>query len=204
MISLRFLSPAAALAALTQGLAMPLTAQNITHDPDPALVEIQVAVQEIAVLSVVDGSASTVMDDPDPAAVGDPSSFVPTSDMAQLELATNFCVGLEIDFPTVLGIRPHPISYYGQAIGIGNSNTLGVQPFYRVENSAGNFGNTTNLSGSSVDAPMSLSAATGNLCDGYYDIYLGAVTQWDLTLPGEPLYAEPDTYRIPVTVSLVP
>jgi len=171
----------------------------------PAIVEIKQEVQEIAMLSLEDGSVSTIMDDPNPTSVGDPSAFGPTPGMAQLELATNFCVGLQFDFPTVQGIRPYPVRNFGQAVGLGNGNTLGVQPFVRIGSSwANNFGDTANLSGSTSDAPISLSAQSGNLCDGYHDIFLGLVTQWDLTLNGEPIYAEPDTYRIPITVSLLP
>lgn len=191
----RPLSIAAASATLL--LATPAAA-------DPALVEIKVEVQEIAVLTIVEESATTIMDDPHPTSVGDPTSFGPTPGMAQLELATNFCVGLQFDFPTVLGIRPSPIEYFGQATGLGNQNTLGVLPFIRVGNWASNFGNASNLSGSSVNAPITLSSGTGNLCHGYYNLFIGLVTQWDLTLPSEPLYAAPDTYRIPITVSLVP
>jgi len=190
-----------AISTALLALAVPASAQNIIHDPDPALVEIKVAVQEIAVLSVIEGSASTTMNDPNPTFVGSTDLFGPSTGMAQLELATNFCVGLQFDFPTVLGIRPSPIRFYGQAEGLGNSNTLGVMPFVRLENMVLSFGG---LSGSNSNAPISLSAASGGLCDGYYDIFIGLVTQWDLTLMGEPMFAEPDTYRIPITVSLVP
>lgn len=202
----RSLTPsAAALSVLSLGLAAPAAAQNITHAPDPATVDIMVEVQEIAVLSVVDGSASTIMDDPNPTSVGDPNSVQPTPGMAQLELATNFCVGLEFDFPTTVGIRPNPLEYYGVAEGVNNQNTLGVQPFVRVANNAFSFGDVFNLTGSDTDAPLMVSSGSGGgLCDGYYDIFIGLVTQWDLTLNGEPMFAEPDTYRIPITVSLVP
>ena len=179
-------------------------AQTVLQNPDPSVMEISIEVQEIAVLTVIDQNVSTVMDDPFPTSVGDPASFFPTPEMGRLELATNYCVGLQFDFPTVLGIRPNPTRFYGQAVGLSTSNTLGVQPFVRVENFALNFGNALNLSGSGNDAPLSLSAATGGLCYGLYDIFVGLVTQWDLTLTGEPIFAAPDTYRIPITVSLVP
>jgi hypothetical protein len=193
-----------AISTALAALAAPAIAQTIIHDPDPAIVEIKVEMQEIAVLSVIEGSASTIMDDANPTFVGTTNPLGPLTGMAQLELATNFCVGLRFDFPTTVGIRPHPIEHYGQALGLVNDNTLGVMPFFHVGNWTGIFGGSTPLSGSASNAPMTLSAGTGNLCKGYYDIFLGLVTQWDLTLIGEPMFAEPDTYRIPITVTLVP
>lgn len=178
-------------------LAAPLAA-----DPEPT--EVKVEVQEIAVLSVVEGSASTIMDDPNPTVVGStPQGQLPTG-TAQLALDTNFCVALEFDFPTVTGLRPNPNAIYGKGLGQGNGNTLGMMPYFFVKGINVQFGDNDALTGSSEPPPMVLSKDTGDLCNGVYDIFVGAVTQWDLTLPPEPMFAEPDTYRIPITVSLVP
>lgn len=184
--------------------SMVVAASGTRAITDPALVEIKVEVQEIAVLTIVESSASTIMIDPHPTSVGALSQFGPPTGTAELELYTNFCVGLQVDFATVTGIRPNPNRFYGQALGLGNGNTLGVMPYFFVDSVQRRFGGKFPLLGSGSDAPLGLSASSGGLCNGFYDIYIGAVTQWDLTLQNEPLYAAPDTYRIPITVSLVP
>lgn len=197
MIHPRRVISVVALGALSFGPAAPVAAA-----PDP--IKVKVEVQEIAVLSVVEGSATGIMDDPNPTSVGSTSLFGPPIGTAQLALDTNFCVGLEFDFPTVTGLRPNPGAIYGRGVGQGNGHTLGMMPFFVVEGTTKQFGGTSPLLGSTTPSPLSLSAASGGLCNGVYDIFVGAVTQWDLTLPPEPMFAEPDTYSIPVTVSLVP
>jgi len=182
--------------------AFPSAAQNLIYVPDPAVIDISIQVQEIAVLTVVDQPASTVMDDPYPTYIGDPTWGGSTIGMAKLQLATNFCVGVQFDFVTVSGIRPNPTRFYGRALGQSSGHTLGVQPFARWDGGVVGFGLPVN--GSTTDAPFGISKGSGNMCDGYYDIYLGAVTRWDMTLPPEPLFAEPDTYVLPVTATIVP
>jgi len=168
-------------------------------------VNINVVVQEIAVISVVEGSASTTITDSSPTFAGDPSPVADTDDMAHLELMTNFCVGgVEFDFDTVTNVRPDPGAFYGQAIGQTNGNTLGTLPFVRYATGVQTFGNFINLDGSPVDAPLSVSGVSGNFCAGVHDIYIGLVTRWDLTTPPEPVFAAPDTYTIPITVTLSP
>ncbi|WP_397543756.1 hypothetical protein [Roseovarius salis] len=168
-------------------------------------VNIDVVVQEIAVISVVEDSASTTVTDSSPTYAGDPSPVANTDDMAHLELMTNYCVdGVEFEFDTVSNIRPDPGAFYGQAVGQSTGNTLGTLPFVRYASGVATFGNFLTLNGSPVDAPLTVSGTTGGFCGGVHDIYIGLVTRWDFTLPGEPHFAAPDTYTIPITATLSP
>jgi len=186
---------AAALAAV---LAPPAAAQSTA--------EVEVVVQSIAQLTVVEGSATTIVDDTTLTTAGDPNLLAGTGGMAHLQLSTNYCVdGLEFDFPTVTGVRGTPSAFYGAAEGLSTENTLGVQPFVRFPDTSGllGFGNLAALSGNTSDAPMTAAGVSFGLCDGTYDIFVGLATRWDLTLPGEPMFAAPDTYRIPITATIM-
>lgn len=191
-----------AASAVVSLLALPGAAQNLENNP--AVIDIEVAVQDIAVLTVVTQTASAVLNDPDPTVVGVASPLWPPAGMAQLELATNFCVGLQFSFDTVTAIRPNPTRYYGQALGQSSGNTLGVLPFVRAEGHVSFFGNPATMTGPSSAAPLMLSKSSTGFCNGYFDIYLGAVTQWNLTMVPEPVFAAPDTYVIPITATIVP
>ncbi|SEP23744.1 hypothetical protein SAMN04490248_1486 [Salinihabitans flavidus] len=193
----RFSAIRAAAAAATV-LAAPATAKATSE------AEIKVVVQSIAQLQVITGSSTTIMTDNTLTAAGDPSPLGGTSGMGHLQLSTNYCIGgIEFDFPTVTGIRGNPSAYYGAAEGLSTTNTLGVQPFVRFPTGSLSFGSLPALSGRATDAPLSASGLTYGLCDGTYDIFIGLVTRWDLTLPPEPMFAVPDTYRIPVTATIV-
>lgn len=187
-------------AALVAVLAAPASAQTTAN------AEIEVVVQSIAQLEVIEGSATTIMDDTTLTTAGDPNPLAGTGGMAHLQLSTNYCVDdVAFDFPTVTGIRGNPSAFYGAAVGLNNSNTLGVQPFVRFPSTSGllGFGNLGALGGRAADAPLETSGVSFGLCDGTYDIFVGLATRWDLTLPPEPMFAAPDTYRIEITATIM-
>lgn len=138
-------------------LALPSAAQNLIIVPDPAVIDIEIQVQEIAVLTVVDQTASTIMNNHLPTIVGEANPFLPPVGMAKLQLATNFCVGVQFNFATVTGVRPFPSRFYGRALGQNTGNTLGLQPFARVGGTVASFGTLFDQSGSTTNAPFGMS-----------------------------------------------
>lgn len=207
-----FLASAAALALL---LPVSVAAQtsNISYSPDPAEVTIRIAVEQIAVLTVIDDLGTVVVDDPNRAGFTVPTD---PSELAELTLQTNFCISsLEIDFPRVTGLRgDYPSLWYGQATGNTNLNTLGVTPYMITPQQSIFYGGTGNAFGAvsnsiqgGTDSALATSGISAGFCsppNGVYEILLGAITKWDLTLAPEPLFAAPDVYTIPLTVSIVP
>lgn len=187
---------------------------------DTAEVQININVEEIAVLQVLSGIANVIVADSNRA--GYPA---PEASLAKVRLFTNYCIGgLQIDFPRVAGLRGgFPSHYYGRATGVGNGNTLGANPYAYVTGPSGTqvahggvastlnntfFNPTTPLPGG-LNQPLIMPGPSNNLCpepdgEGIFDLFLGAVTKWDLTLSPEPLFAAPDTYVIPLTVSIIP
>lgn len=173
------------------------------NDEERQIVEIESAVEGYAALRVVKDDAVLVVDGPDRAVLG--SLDGPTAGMAELALETGGCVsGVEIDFPTMGGIRgDHGI--FGRARG-KTGPPLGVLPFARAGDAVAAFGDIEGMRGALDHSPLMLSGGGSGFCEGTYAIHIGLATQWDLT-PGQGrgnTFAEPDTYRIPITVSLVP
>lgn len=183
---------------------------------NPAEVTINITVEPIAVLDVVEGSATVIMGSSD--RVGYP---MPTNELAHVQLSTNFCVaGIKVDYPRVTGLRGgFPNQWYGEATGLVTTNTLGVNPYAFIGTGTlahGGFVSTLldttidpslPLPGAAANLPLSISGGSAGLCspaNGTFDIFLGVVSRWDLTLPPEPVFAAPDTYRIPLTVSIIP
>jgi hypothetical protein len=186
---------------------------NTSYSPDPAVVTINIEVQQIAVLSVVNDLGTVVVNDPNRAGFTIPTD---PSELAQLTLQTNFCIaGLEIDFPRVTGLRgDFPNLWFGRATGNTNQNTLGVTPYMITPQQSIFYGGTGNPFGvpsnplqGGADSPLATSGISAGFCspaNGIFDISLGVITKWDLTLAPEPLFAAPDIYTIPLTVSIVP
>jgi hypothetical protein len=195
---IRCVALAAAVAAI---LAAPATAQATGAE------EVKIVVQSTAQLRVIDGSATTAMTDETVTTAGSTAPGGSTAGMGHLQLSLDYCIGgIEFDFPTVTGIRGNPSAFYGAAVGLSTGNTLGVQPFVRVPDSPTSgllaFGNLGALGGRENDAPLYTGGAL-DLCDGTYNLFLGMVTRWDLTLPPQPMFAGPDTYRISIEATIM-
>lgn len=186
-------------------MALALLAAAPAAATESGEVELRVIVEEIAVLETVVQSVSVDMTDSGPTVAGSASALGPTDGMARLRLVTNYCIdGLQFDFPTATGLRPSPAAYYGAATGIATGHTLGVQPFLRYDAGLKSFGSLLALDGRATDAPLTVSGSSGDFCNGVHDLFLGAVSRWDLTLPGEPVFAAPDTYRIAISATIIP
>lgn len=172
---------------------------------DSGEVLIKVHVEEIAVLQTIVDAATVTLTDTSTGVLGSPSVFDPTTDMAQFTLLSNYCIdSIDFSFPTVTGVRTNPAAFFGAATGLGTGNTLGVLPFVRYETGIATFGPLSSLSGRAADAPLRVSGSSGGFCGGAHDIFVGAATRWDLTIPSEPIYALADIYRLPVTATIVP
>jgi hypothetical protein len=168
-------------------------------------VIIKVNVEEIAVLQTTVQSATVTLTDTSTGVAGSANVFAPTTGMAQFTLLTNYCIdSIDFDFPTVTGVRTNPAAYFGAATGTATGNTLGVLPYVRYDTGITTFGPLASLSGRMTDAPLNVSGSSGGFCEGAHDIFIGAATRWDLTIPTEPLYALADTYRLPVTATIIP
>ncbi|WP_201168198.1 hypothetical protein [Halorhodospira halophila] len=189
------------------------------HSESAQIVEVAVTVEDVAVLEVGEASGSILISDnlrtgwlPDPDA----------DEPGQIRLATNFCVdAIRIDFPRSDAFRDAGGDFFGEALGISTGHTLGVVPVAAVPDPAGGgvnfqaFGGTSQLFGVPPEAPLRGGADTpfevnghaatgGDFCAGIHDVYLSVVGKWDVTLPDEPTFADPDTYRIELTATILP
>ena len=218
---------ASALALAAASLAAPAMAQtNIIYDPDPATVDVNVEVQDIAILEVLDDDGNMVIDDNSDTFMGNPSSSGTTfdtnvGDFAELRLLTNFTVdSVDFTYDTVRNIRNDPtdpsstfngtgFENFGRAIGQSNGNVLGVYPQVGVVDSTGGiigggggiFAHDGSPGGTaprtiSVDGP-DRSTPTG-FANGTHEFAVGVSTNWSRTRLTEPQFAEPDTYTLTI------
>lgn len=228
---------AAALAAF--GFAVPAMAQtNLIGDG--ATVNIDITVQEIAILEVLDAAGEMTIDNDADNTMGNTTSELggaitggPASnrldDYAQVRLMTNFQLdSIEIDAPWTNDIRDFTadptgnttfngsgFDYFAAATGPGG-NTLGVFP--QVYNSdgfvagapygplSGTAGATASIQGTrDASGPNPYVIGSANLpANGLKDFAIGVSTNWSRTLLGEPLFAEPGTYTVILTATMIP
>lgn len=168
-------------------------------------VQVEVQVQLTAQLKVLTPSGGGQLSTGGTGFVGDPSPSGPTDNMGRIRLFTDHCVGgVAFDFPKLGGIRPSPGAWYGAATGRNKGHTLGVQPFVRHARGVQSYGSLSAMNGAANDRPLFVPGPGAGFCNGAHDFFVGLATRWDLTLPGQPRFAEPDTYRIPVTAVIVP
>jgi len=214
---------AASAAALATAFAGPAMAQSLSGSP--ATVDIDVIVDQIAELSVTDDTGVMVVDDSNDNFMGNPAGANPDGDgsifnningtLAELKLSTNFDVSnIQVDFPKVQGgnangrIRNFTnTTYFGEAIGGGNGHTLGVWPQVGVLDGPGGTitGGGGVMQGNPADGSPIMADNNGSAFDnGDHHLALGVSTNWTRTANGEPLYAEPDTYSIQLTATIVP
>ena len=165
-------------------------------------VDVTLKVQLVAQLKVVNASGAGTVSTSERGFVGDPSPAGPVENMAHIRLITDRCVGgVAFDFPRISGLRPGGGGWYGAATGRARGYTLGVQPFVRSAAGVRSFGSLSAMRGAGRDRPLMVG---GRFCNGAHDFFVGMVPRWDLTLPGQPRFAPPDRYRIPVTATIVP
>lgn len=170
-------------------------------------IDLDVVVELIAELEAIDGPNTVVIFDSQSSDWPEP----PSGGLGRLQLSTDFCItSLTIDFPRVSGLRGDFSSlHYGRAVGQTTGNTLGVKPYIMVDSRLAIHGSADAQLPGGPDAAVTLSGLSNDLCPepdgpGVYDIFVGLITRWDLTLPAEPRFAAPDTYSIPITVSIIP
>jgi hypothetical protein len=200
-----------------------MAAANLT----PVTVDLDVVVQEIAVLQVVNGTGSMIIDDHQDSLQGQPSSGASvynagTGKYATMRLNTNFDVGsISITYPKISNIRrdenaawpadgsADPTFWFGKAEGPGG--ILGVWPTAGiVDETTGDIINATGggLIGNnpaSEDAPLVRTNTGGTAFGaGTHQIALGLSTRWSRTPVGAPLFAAPGTYAIELTATIVP
>lgn len=207
-----------ALAALTaMGMTVPAMAQNLYYDGAAGAVDIDVEVEEIAYLNVVNGTGSMVIDDDQDSFMGNPSSDGSVTDavggtLATIQLLTNFNIdAIRVNFDRVTGLRNFGTSaFFGEAIGVNSGNTLGVWPqIGSVDPATGTTSGQRLTSHDGSNTPLEITGAfhagtQSGFAAGTHDFALGVSTNWDRTLPGEPEFAEPDTYQIQLTATIVP
>ncbi len=185
-------------ALLAAACAGPLLAEpNIAPH---ATVTVDIEVEEIAVFELIENPELLVVTDPERAQLGTTPFDVP-EEMAQFLLRSNFCpASVDFEFDTVTDIRGGDGRHYGAAKRDGT--TLGTLPFVRSGGTLQSFGDPTDVAGSADPAPLAFSLSAATNCNGERDFFVGAVTRWDLTREGEPEFAAPGVYVLPVTATI--
>jgi len=174
-------------------------------DGTQADVDVTIKVQLAAQLKVVEAAGSGTISTGGTGFVGDPSPSGPTANMGRVRLFTDHCVGgVAFEFPRIAGIRSSPGAWYGVATGRNKGYSLGVQPFVRHAWGVQSYGSLSAMNGAASNGPLFVPGPGSGFCNGAHDFFIGLATRWDLTLPGQPRFAAPDTYRIPVTAVIVP
>ncbi|MCG5532441.1 hypothetical protein LRF89_03185 [Halorhodospira sp. 9621] len=198
---------AGATTLVALGMALPAAAED-------AVVDIDVTVEEIAVLDVITPQGSMVIDDDSDTFMGKPSSegsVFSGSDLAVIRLSTNYEVNaIQVDFDRQSGFRqPDSATYFGVAKGNNTDNTLGVWPQianWDIENQDIPGGGGAMTSHGGDDQPLTHNNNGAPFGNGEHYFALGVSTNWDRTLDDddEPLFAAPDTYNIELTATVVP
>jgi hypothetical protein len=182
-------------------------------------VDVDIEVQSIAFLETTDTSGFMVIDDSADTVMGNPSSGNslfpgdPGADYAEIKLSTNVDVaGIDVDFPRTNGIKNFSSAdYFGVATCTTpttcGTTTLGTFPQVGVLTGAGGGlvgpGNTMQVhDGSNTSLEVDNDGvAFGN---GEHWLAIGVSTNWDRTLVGEPTFAQPGTYSMTLTATIIP
>ncbi|SEP23733.1 hypothetical protein SAMN04490248_1485 [Salinihabitans flavidus] len=177
-------------------------------------VDVDVEVEEIAILEVDQSKGTMLIDDASFTVMGNPSDEGSVLDSgegnyASVGLRTNTCLDFVlVEFPRSAGFRNVPDgAQLGVATGQASGNSLGVWPrVFRVDPATGAFRPDPAVhDGSDSDlAVTGLTGVTKDFCNGSHKLALGVGTAYDITLDGEQAFAPPDTYIIPLTGTLVP
>ena len=229
-MTFKLTTAAAAIAAM--GFAGTAMAQQSTIlNPDPAVMDIDVVVQEIALLEVIKSDGQMVIDDNSDNTMGNPTSALGTptggpvnsdpSVYAQMRLSSNFDVeSITVNFPRTNNIRRREdaawpantatfngtgFDWFGVAEGAATTNTLGVFP------QAIPFDGTTVTAANifyhdfAGNGPITITGpASGDIPAGIQLYALGVSTNWTRTLVGEPVLALADTYSIQLEATITP
>lgn len=185
-----------------------------TAAADLTTLDVNIVVEEIAILLVLDAEGGMVIDDGSVTIMGNPSSqgsVLDTidGDYAVVALLTNVCLDtVLVEFVRASDFRnTAPGSFLGVATGQDSGNLLGVWPrAFRVDNLNGNL-IQPGFAHEGVDDDLVVRGPDGadhQFCNGVHRIALGVTAGWDTTSPGEPEFAVPDTYVIPLVGTLVP
>jgi len=201
---LRILPLVFVVACLLPGLASADGSKDDGAQDDAAEVDVEVRVQLVSELKVIRDSGGGVVVSAEKSFVGDPSPGGPVDNMGHIRLITDLCIGgLAFDFPNGSGFRGQAGAIYGTATS-ATGDVLGVQPFVRHPGGVTTFGSLSGLNGSASAPPLVVSRGGNGFCHGLHDFFVGLGTRWDLTLPGQPRFAAPGNYSIPVTVIIIP
>ena len=175
---------------------------------------VNVIVQEIAILEVDQSEGVMLINDPSFTVMGNPSDEGSVLDAgegnyASVGVRTNVCLDFVlVEFPRTAGFRNVPDgTQLGVATGQSSGNSLGVWPrVFRVDPATGAFLPDPDVH-DGTDADLAVTGPTGlteDFCNGIHKLALGVATAYDITLDGQQAFAPPDTYIIPLTGTLVP
>ena len=212
-------------ATLSLGLAVPALAQNLIYVADPAEVTIEITVEQIAVLTVLKGEGTKIIDAPpsnggvfmlpESAAMNATNLNDPDADIPVVELQTNFPIGsLVMDFPRRNGFNrgcnpSNPAAtFFGEAVRVGGVNTvpedvLGVWPqMARVRIADGELLDRMLHDCNNNSLSYDEAAPYGN---GVHQFALGVSARWDNTLQtSSNFFAAPGVYAIELSLTMVP
>ena len=195
-MKLKFGLSVAALA--TAGLAAPAMAAET--------VNVNVQVEEIAVLSTTQASATMIIDDNQDGFMGNPTSVAKDNfgNVAAVQLETNFSVdAVRFDWDTSgTGVVPEYDDAWAAAIGSGTGNILAVLPQASILD--GENGSFVGGGGSAVFGSNTQIDVTGPFGNGTHYFGIGVSTNWGNTMPGQPEFAVPDTYEAEFEATIVP
>ena len=210
----RPISTATASAALL--LAAPAAA-------DPAEVTINVTVEQIAILTVLNGTGTKIIDAPPanggvfmlPESDAINATNINQADIPVVQLETNFPISsMLMDFPRRNGFNrgcsaANPgATFFGEAVRVGgdsavDEDVLGVWPqMARVVNAAGDLGPRTLHNCNNNPLSFTNAAPYGN---GVHQFALGVSARWDNTLQtSSNFFAAPGVYAIELSLTMVP
>jgi len=205
-----------AIALATMGVAAPAMAQET--------VDIDVQVMQVALLEVTQSSATMTIDDNSGPFMGNPSSGGNDfSNVAKMKLSSNYDVSsIEVDFPRRANSQFNGGSslstFFGEATcqsgfcstPSGSTTALGVFPAISTLDASGNFMNGGGVqqfhdgTNTSIVYDGDSGAPSPGFAAGVTEFGLGVGTKWDRTFVGEPTFAEPGTYSITLTATIMP
>jgi hypothetical protein len=186
---------------------------------DPVNFNAEVKVQQIAELEVEDATASMVVDNPQDSFQSQPetgSQFnASDGNLAVLKLRTNFQVdAVEIDFETESGFGPPDSDVTNAQFGVAKNEEgekLGVFPQAGVLKDNGDIIGSSNgiFLHRGKDEPLQVTGKTrqddSGFGPGVHRIGVGVSTSWNRDkVSSETEFAEPGTYTIGMTASIVP
>lgn len=188
-------------------------------------VEVHILVEDIAFLVVENDTGNMIIDDGSDTAMGHPSSggsllnINSPADYALVRLNTNHNISYvqgdfdtvdnirnigHVDWPADTAVHSGIYQWFGKAIGQSDSQTLGVYPFLATVNEGTGALGTLHWHNDPPLVPQDGDLRSSAYGNGTHLIAVGVAGQWANTLVGEPIFAAPQTYVIPITLTIVP